>query len=66
MGIHKYMENKESKTKSTWGGKRREGKTQTNFPFRIQNDLIDKVREQKNQNRFINDAIREKLNKNIS
>ena len=48
---------------NTHGGKRREGRNQTMKSYRIDNDLIEFLKEQKNANSFVNEAIREKKDK---
>lgn len=40
---------------------RKGGRTQTHTGFRIDNDLLDKLRQQPNMGRFVNQAIREKF-----
>ncbi len=47
-----------------WGGKRREGRTQTNFPLRLDNDLfeiVNNLAEKGKRNKFVNDLIRKAL-----
>ena len=48
--------------KKTRGGARRSGRTQTPKTYRIDNDLIDQLSSMENANKFVNEAIREKLN----
>jgi uncharacterized protein (DUF4415 family) len=43
------------------GGARRQGKTQTNMTFSIDNDLVEPLREKANTNRFVNETLREKI-----
>lgn len=48
----------------TWGGKRREGRTQVNFPLRLDNDLfeiINKQAEKGKRNKLVNELIRKGL-----
>lgn len=46
--------------KKQHGGKRREGRTQTPKSYRIDDDLVNKLAEEKNANQFVNLAIRER------
>ena len=39
----------------------RVGRTQTHTAFRIDNDLLAYIRQQPNMGRFVNEAIREKI-----
>lgn len=52
--------------KNTHGGKRREGRNQTMRSYRIDNDLIEELAGMKNTNAFINEAIREKIKREVS
>jgi len=45
----------------SWGGKRREGINQTPKTIKISNDLLARLGKIKNFNRFVNEAIEEKL-----
>lgn len=43
------------------GGAKRIGTTQTSVPYKADNDLLELLKLQKNVNQFINQAVREKL-----
>lgn len=55
------------KTKGNWGGKRdgsgRKRKTGRTYSYSADIDLVPVIDSQKNKNRFINDAVREKAKK---
>lgn len=55
----------EDKPKSTHGGKRREGRTQTMKSYRVDNDLVEFLKQRGNANAYVNEAIREKMNRDL-
>lgn len=55
------MQEKKQHGGSRPGSGRKKGKTKIQTCFRIEEDLLDKIAEIGNKNKFVNIAIREKL-----